>query len=129
MKNLLFILLFFCSNFLLAQEWITDDDFESKINGKNPYGESYTIVIVEFYADFNKDNQFKDWEKLEGVKYYKCDIKKSPKAKKSFKVRMAPTIIVFAEGVEYKDYRAGLDLICPIDLLELQEAVTKANTY
>jgi hypothetical protein len=116
MKNLLFILLFFCSNFILAQEWITDDDFESKINGKNPYGESYTIVVVEFYADFNKDNQFKDWEKLEGVK-------------KSFKVRMAPTIILFAEGVEYEDYRAGLDLICPIGLFELQEAITKANTY
>jgi len=129
MKNLMLILLFITCNTMHAQEWITDDNFDTKISGTNSYGESYAVVIVEFYADFNKDNEFKEWDKLTGVKYYKCDIKEAPKAKKSYKVRMAPTIIIFTEGIQYEDYRAGLDLVCPIDLSELQEAVTKANTY
>jgi len=129
MKNLILLLLYISCYTIHAQEWITDDDFDSKISGANAYGESYAVVIVEFYADFNKDNEFKEWDKLTGVKYYKCDIKKAPVAKKSYKVRMAPTIIIFTEGFAYKDYRAGLNLVCPIDLPELQEAVTKANSY
>mgnify|MGYP007048711051 CR=1 FL=1 len=79
------ILLLVVCNTMHAQEWITDDDFDVKISGKNAYGESYAVVVVEFYASFNKDNEFKDWDLLEGVKYYKCDIKKAPQAKKNYK--------------------------------------------
>lgn len=86
MKKLMLILLLVVCNTMHAQEWITDDDFDVKISGKNAYGESYAVVVVEFYASFNKDNEFKDWDLLEGVKYYKCDIKKAPQAKKITKL-------------------------------------------
>jgi hypothetical protein len=34
-----------------AQEWITDIDFENKINKKQAFGDDQTLpVIVEFYA-------------------------------------------------------------------------------
>ena len=129
MKKLMLILLLVVCNTMHAQEWITDDDIDVKISGKNAYGESYAVVVAEFYASFNKDNEFKDWDLLEGVKYYKCDIKKAPQAKKNYKVRMAPTIIIYLEGILHEDYRAGLDLVCPVNLVELQEEIDKINKY
>ena len=40
---------------------------------------------------------------------------------------MAPTILIFVNGVLEEDFRAGLDLECPVDLPELQEAIEEAR--
>ena len=41
---------------------------------------------------------------------------------------MVPTIIVFKEGVKEEMFKAGLDLMLPADLNEIQEAVNEVNT-
>ena len=127
MKQLTLILLLF-SLTTYGQNWVTDSDFDSKINEKQAFGDNQTLpVIVEFWAEFNDANKFEDWDKLEDVVYYRADITKCPVAKKKYKVRMVPTIIVFKEGIKEEIFKAGLDLMLPADLNEIQEAINEVN--
>ena len=127
MKQLTLILLLF-SLTTYGQNWVTDSDFDSKINEKQAFGDDQTLpVIVEFWAEFNDANKFEDWNKLEDVVYYRADITKCPAAKKKYKVRMVPTIIVFKEGIKEEMFKAGLDLMLPADLNEIQEAINEVN--
>ena len=111
-----------------AQEWITDDNFDSKINERKAFGDDQTLpVAVEFYAKFNDANKFEDWDKLENVIYYRADISKNPNAKKKYKIRMAPTLIIFKDGIKETVFKAGLDLILPVELKEIQETINEIN--
>ena len=124
--NIILLLLSFNTS---AQEWITDDNFDSKINERKAFGDDQSLpVAVEFYAKFNDANKFEDWSKLENVIYYRADISNSPEAKKKYKVRMAPTLIIFKDGIKETVFKAGLDLLLPADLKEIQEAINEINT-
>ena len=128
MKYLNLILLLLCFN-VYGQEWITDKDFDSKINERSAFGDDQTLpVVIEFWAEFNDGNKFIDWNKLKDVVYYRADISKCPAAKKKYKVRMVPTLIIFKEGIKEKMFKAGLDLMLPAELSEIQEAVNEINT-
>tara|TARA_R110001592_G_scaffold121121_2_gene326353 strand:- start:329 stop:709 length:381 start_codon:yes stop_codon:yes gene_type:complete len=112
-----------------GQEFITDKDFESKINERHAFGDDdQNIVVVEFWADFNKQNAFNEWDKVKGVKYFRMDVGTSPLMKKKYRIRMAPTLIIFNKGIKEETFKAGLDLECPVDLSELQEAVEEVKT-
>ena len=127
MKYLNIILLLITFN-SFGQQWIVDSNFDSKINEKQAFGDNQNLpVIVEFYASFNDANKFKDWDKLENVIYYRADIAKCPEAKKKYKVRMAPTLIIFKEGIKEIVFKAGLDLMLPADLEEIQESINEVN--
>lgn len=127
MKYLILILILISFN-LNAQTWITDNDFEKSINTNEAFGDDESIpVVVEFWAKFNADNSFVDWKKLEDVIYYRVDIAKAPNAKKKYKVRMAPTLIIFKDGIKEEVFKAGLDLVLPADLNEIQEAINEIN--
>lgn len=105
--------------------WITDSDFEEKINKKNAFeDDSSDIVVVEFWAKFNQDNCFREWNQLDGVVYHRIDISKAPLSKKKYRIRMAPTILVFKNGIKELSYKAGLDLIFPSNLNEIQEDIS-----
>jgi len=107
-----------------GQEFISDDNFEDKINEKHSFGDDdQNIVVVEFWADFNKANAFQDWEKIKGVKYFRIDVATAPIMKKKFRIRMAPTLIIFNKGSKEETFKASLDLLCPVDLKELQESI------
>ena len=124
--NIILLLLSFSMS---AQEWITDDNFDSKINEKQAFGDDQNKpVIVEFYAKFNDANKFEQWSELKNVIYYRADIAACPAAKKKYKVRMAPTLIIFKDGIKETVFKAGLDLMLPADLNEIQEAVDEVNT-
>ena len=127
MKYLNLILLLLCFN-VYGQEWIDDSNFDNKINEKSAFGDNQTLpVIVEFWAEFNDGNKFEEWNKLENVVYYRADITKCPAAKKKYKVRMVPTLIIFKEGIKEEMFKAGLDLMLPADLNEIQEAINEVN--
>ena len=124
--NIILLLLSFSMS---AQEWITDDNFDSKINERQAFGDDQSKpVIVEFYAKFNDANKFDEWDKLKDVIYYRADIALCPVAKKKYKVRMAPTIIIFKEGIKETVFKAGLDLELPANLNQIQKAVDEVNT-
>lgn len=127
MKYLTIILLLLSFN-TSAQEWITDNNFDTKINERQAFGDDQSLpVVVEFYAKFNDANKFEDWSKLENVIYYRADISKCPEAKKKYRVRMAPTLIIFKGGIKEIVFKAGLDLVLPADLNEIQESINKIN--
>ena len=108
--------------------WINDGDFEDKINVKEAFGDDNNLpVVVEFWAKFNEANCFADWDKLDNVIYYRVDIAEAPAAKKKYKVRMAPTIILFKDGIRETAWKAGLDLELPTNLEEIQEAINETN--
>jgi hypothetical protein len=41
---------------------------------------------------------------------------------------MVPTIIVFLDGSKELEYKAGLDLICPVTLAELNKDIEDLST-
>jgi hypothetical protein len=41
---------------------------------------------------------------------------------------MVPTIIIFKEGSVEESFKAGLDLMLPADLNDIQEAINEINT-
>lgn len=127
MKKFLILLALTCSMSAYSQKWVTDSDIHSKISGQSQFDDGHSIVIIEFWAEFNKENAFKDWQKLKGVEYYRCDVAKSPQSKKEFRIRMAPTIIIFVDGIKEETFKAGLDLLCPVELPELNEAIQQAQ--
>tara|TARA_Y100000385_G_C12720592_1_gene478475 strand:- start:113 stop:550 length:438 start_codon:yes stop_codon:yes gene_type:complete len=129
MKNLFIIILFLFSTQLFSQQWIDDSNFDEKIHKNDRFDDDETVItVIEFWVEFNKVNAFPDWDKLDGVEYFRVDIQKAPEAKKEFKVRMAPTIIIFKNGIKEEVFKASLSLECPITLTELQEEINDIKT-
>jgi thiol-disulfide isomerase/thioredoxin len=129
MKYLLLLLSF--SSFAQTQYevvpkkyWITDSDFEEKIKENSQYDDSDSgIVVIEFWAEFNQDNCFREWSGLKGVTYHRVDVALAPLAKKKYRIRMAPTVLVFKDGIKELSYKAGLDLEFPSSLYEIQSDI------
>ena len=126
MKKLLFLIFLFPiitygQSEVPDKYWLDDSNYEEVVNTKGAFDDSKSeIIVVEYWAKFNEKNCFLDWGELQNVKYYRVDIAKAPLAKKKYRVRMAPTLFVIKEGViEYK-YKAGLDLLLPVTLEEIQ---------
>ena len=122
MKYLLLFIL--CLPFsLFSQDFISEADFDNVISGTSAFGENESIVVIEVWAEFNKDNAFHDWKLLKGVKYHRIDLAEAPGIKKKYRVRMVPTILVFKDGYKELEYKAGLDLECPVSLDKLIEDI------
>ena len=128
MRNLILILLLALPFSLYSQDWADDSSLDGILNSKSAFGDDESqIVVIEFWAKFNEVNAFPDWDKVDGVKYYRVDIAKAPKAKKEYRVRMAPTLIIFKDGIAEESFKAGLDLECPVDLPELLDAIEEVK--
>ena len=129
MRKFIFFLILILPFFSFSQDWADDSSLNKIINNKEAFGDDESsIIVVEFWAKFNEANAFPDWNKLQDVQYYRVDIAKAPKAKKEYRIRMAPTIIIFKDGVNEESFKAGLDLECPVSLDELQEAIEEVKT-
>ena len=143
MKNFFFFILIlptllFSQTEVPEEYWINDSNFEDIIHSKKGFDNGNSdIIIVEFWAKFNEVNAFHDWEKLsnlEGVRYYRIDIAKSPLLKKELKIRMAPALLLYTQGDAYIKFKAkaGLDLLCPVDypkMLRAIEGVKRESSY
>jgi len=112
---------------LFSQDFISEADFDNVISGTSAFGENESIVVIEVWAEFNKDNAFHDWKLLKGVKYHRIDLAEAPGIKKKYRVRMVPTILVFKDGYKELSYKAGLDLECPVTLAELKEDIKELS--
>jgi hypothetical protein len=125
MKKLLLSLVFLFTCYVgYSQTVITDEDFDKKVTNGDAFGdEDYSIIVVEFGASFNDGNAFKEWDKLEGCKYYRVDISKAPRAKKEHSVRTIPHIIIFKDGEDSKHFKAGIGFTLDATLEEIQEVI------
>ncbi len=108
--------------------WITDSNFEDVVGNNNAFGDDNNeTIVVEFWAKFNEANCFNEWKQIKDASYYRVDISKAPQAKKKYRVRMVPTVLVFKSGSMEKIFKAGLDLTLPVGLAEIQEAINEIN--
>ena len=129
MRKFIFFLILILPFFSFSQDWADDSSLDQIINSKSAFGDDESsIIVVEFWAKFNEANAFPDWNKLQDVQYYRVDIAKAPKSKMEYRIRMAATIIIFKDGVAEESFKAGLDLECPVNLEELQEAIEEVKT-
>jgi thiol-disulfide isomerase/thioredoxin len=131
MKNLI---LFLISALAYAQSdvpekyWIDDSNFEDVVGNNNAFGDDNNeTIVVEFWAKFNEANCFNEWKQIKDASYYRVDISKAPQAKKKYRVRMVPTLLVFKSGSMEKIFKAGLDLTLPVGLAEIQETINEIN--
>mgnify|MGYP002642353860 FL=1 len=108
--------------------WIDDSNFDQAISNNNAFGdENDGTIVVEFWAKFNEANCFNEWKQIKNASYYRVDISKAPQAKKKYRVRMVPTVIIFKSGSMEKIFKAGLDLALPVGLAEIQETINEIN--
>lgn len=108
--------------------WIDDSNFEDTISDDNAFGDDNSeTIVVEFWAKFNEANCFNEWKQIKDASYYRVDISKAPQAKKKYRVRMVPTVLVFKSGSMEKIFKAGLDLTLPVGLAEIQETINEIN--
>ena len=131
MKYLILILIPFISfsqSDVPDKYWLDDNSFEEKISNNSAFGDdNEETILVEFWAKFNEANCFAEWEQVQDATYYRVDIAKAPKIKKEYRVRMAPTILIFKNGSVEASFKAGLDLELPTDLEEIQETINEIN--
>ena len=131
MKYLILILIPFISfsqSDVPDKYWLDDNSFEEKISNNSAFGDdNEETILVEFWAKFNEANCFAEWEQVKDATYYRVDIAKAPKIKKEYRVRMAPTILIFKNGSVEASFKAGLDLELPTDLEEIQETINEIN--
>ena len=128
------LILFLISALAYAQSdvpekyWIDDSNFEDVVGDNNAFGDDNNeTIVVEFWAKFNETNCFNEWKQIKDASYYRVDISKAPQAKKKYRVRMVPTVLVFKSGSMEKIFKAGLDLTLPVGLAEIQEAINEIN--
>jgi len=108
--------------------WIDDSNFDQTISNNNAFGdENDGTIVVEFWAKFNEANCFNEWKQIKNASYYRVDISKAPQAKKKYRVRMVPTVVIFKSGSMEKIFKAGLDLALPVGLAEIQETINEIN--
>ncbi len=124
---ILFPLLSYTQSQVPEKYWLDDSKFEAAISSEAFGDDNDTTIVVEFWAKFNEENCFADWNKLQDADYYRVDISKAPKTKKEYRVRMAPTILIFKNGVVEESFKAGLDLLLPTNLAEIQESINEIN--
>jgi len=125
---LLFSVLAHAQSDVPEKYWIDDSNFEDIISDDNAFGDDNSkTIIVEFWAKFNEANCFNEWKQIKDASYYRVDISKAAQAKKKYRVRMVPTILVFKSGSMEKIFKAGLDLTLPVGLAEIQETINEIN--
>ena len=130
MKNLILLLIPFISFSQVEvpdEYWLDDSNFEEAISSGAFGDDNESTIVIEFWAKFNEENCFAEWDKLEEAKYYRVDIAEAPATKKEYRVRMAPTILIFKNGVVEEAFKAGLDLLLPTDLQGIQNAIHEIN--
>lgn len=131
MKYLILILLpliSFAQVEVPEEHWLTDENFEEVVSGNSAFGDdNEQAILIEFWAKFNEENCFAEWDKIEDALYYRVDISKAPIAKKEYRIRMAPTLLIFKKGSIEQKWKAGLDLLLPTNLKEIQNAIHEIN--
>jgi len=95
---LLMLLAFGCGT-VMSQTFI-NGDFEDRI--------AKDVVAVEFWADWNKANQFAELNKLKECEVYRLDIMAEADIQAEYNITAIPTIIIFDNGVERERFGANI---------------------
>ena len=98
-----------------AQEFVSNDDFKNTI--------AKDIVAVEFWAEWNAANEFKDLIKLKDCEVYRVDISSNMDTQLKYNVSAIPTVIVFENGTEQARFNANIMFKLEADKKTIQHSV------
>ena len=111
-----FVMLFmFCVGTCSAQEFTDAGSFKNKI--------AKDVVAIEFWADWNKMNQFNELNKLKGCNVYRVDIMSSMDIQNDYNVTAIPTVIIFDNGIEKARFNPNIMFKLEADKKTVQHAV------
>ena len=99
---LLFIFFLVLAGKSKSQDFINVNNFNEKI--------AKDIVAVEFWADWNKSNEFSDLGSLKDATVYRVDIMHCTSLQNDYDVLSVPTIIIFESGKEKERFSLSLNI-------------------
>jgi len=115
MKKLLLILLLICFSVYANVEFLTDGNFNNKI--------SKGIVVVEYWAEWNKSNEFGELENLKDCSVYRACISKCKDAAADYKIKAVPTVVIYDNGEEIERFTPNIMLQLEADKKDVQSAI------
>ena len=112
---LLIMLFMFLCGTAFGQDFVTADNFKNKI--------AKDVVAVEFWADWNKMNQFNELNKLKGCNVYRVDIMSSMDIQTDYNITAVPTVIIFDNGIEKARFNPNVMFKLEADKKTVQHTV------
>ena len=109
------MLLVFSIGTCSAQEFADASNFKNKI--------AKDVVAVEFWADWNKMNQFNELNKLKGCNVYRVDIMSSMDIQTDYNITAVPTVIIFDNGIEKARFNPNVMFKLEASKKEVQHSV------
>ena len=110
-----FILLLLLSSNIYAQDFISSDEFKIKT--------SKGISVVEFWAEWNKNNEVQFLETLKDCITYKLCIVSNSKIQKEYEIIAIPTVIIFNNGVEQERFNPNIMMQLAATKKEVQSVI------
>ena len=98
-----------------AQDFVSNDDFKNTI--------AKDIVAIEFWAEWNAANEFKDLVNLKDCEVYRVDISSNMDTQLKYNVSAIPTVIVFENGTEQARFNANIMFKLEADKKTIQHSV------
>ena len=115
MKKLLLLLLLICLTVHANVEFLNNNNFNNKI--------SKGIVVVEYWAEWNKSNEFNELGELKDCTVYRACIAKCTDAASKYNIKAIPTVIVYDNGEEIKRFTPSIMLQLEADKNQVQSAI------
>ena len=109
------MLLVFSIGTCTAQEVINQGNFKDKI--------AKDIVVVEFWAEWNKANEFTDLNKLKDSSVYRVNIMHCTKLQADYNILAVPTVVVFDNGIEKERFNANIMFQLEADKKTIQTSI------
>ena len=109
------ILLVFSIGTCAGQEVINQSNFKNKI--------AKDIVVVEFWAEWNKANEFTELNKLKDSSVYRVNIMHCTKLQADYNISAVPTVVVFDNGIEKERFNANIMFQLEADKKTIQTSI------
>ena len=115
MKKLLLLLLLICLSVHANVEFLNNNNFNNKI--------SKGIVVVEYWAEWNNANKFKELEALKDCTVYRACIAKCTDAASKYNIKAIPTVIIYDNGEEIARFSPNIMLQLEASSKDVQSAI------
>ena len=115
MRKLILALLLICLSAYGSVEYLTNGNFNSKI--------SKGIVVVEYWAEWNNANKFKELKDLKDCTVYRACISSCNDAAAKYNIKAIPTVIIYDNGEEIKRFSPNIMLQLEANRKDVQSAI------
>ena len=115
MKKILLLLLLICLTVHANVEFLNNNNFNNKI--------SKGIVVVEYWAEWNNANKFKELKDLKDCTVYRACIAKCTEAASKYNIKAIPTVIIYDNGEEVARFSPNIMLQLEATGKDVQSAI------